>query len=537
MHQCTPEEKNLNLDIINNCNSSWDKWGISPKPKASELRDPNNCSGLATLGTLEGCADALVAFPIFMGEMALRGLLATLPTNKKSFAYVSQNGSLNEIKGYLINEFMKEQCGVNPSDTNTYVDRTCPQTSADTNSHLNPQNAKSCTKKALNDVYSARKCFRSSKTRAAYRTQAFKLKTQARDIKDRQDKRKAQEAKFKKDLKDIKSACGYHLNRLNGSMSAYLMPVPYLAIEAKNALLPNKGKVQAFNDCVERKTRGKKDLREALLKNSTGLIEQISGNFESIKCYNEKERKALKCEIVLGVVTGGAGLSFAAAKKLGKAGVEQYTKRVASHKNTINANKTAEYSKESANASLLQTAKENPGAVISADAVTPSGEAWKSVFSYEKQSVLPKKRRNFLKKLRLVSNPGTAKNREYAGYIVEYEDGSTAAVQFTSNKYSTVTNDDWIKARDLSNVENRGGRVKKVIHIHTHPWDSKISSMLPSDGDVGFYKEIIESNDDFDKYLKFDGDVDFEAYILPVCDGCEDVIIRMNKEQVKQSGN
>ncbi len=99
-NQCTPEEKQANLDILAECNTNWEKWGVSPKPNSSELRDPNNCSSLASLGTLQGCADALVAFPIFIGEMALMGARALSPIDKKSFMYISQNGSLKEIEAY-----------------------------------------------------------------------------------------------------------------------------------------------------------------------------------------------------------------------------------------------------------------------------------------------------------------------------------------------------------------------------------------------------------------------------------------------------
>ncbi len=535
VNQCTPEAKQKNIDILTECNSSWEAWGITPKPGSEELRDPNNCSSLASLGTLEGCADALVAFPIFIGEMALRGMLATIPADKSSFAYVSQNGSLQEIKSYLSNEFLREKCSVGPNDFNTYVDQKCPTDVTQTNPHTNPQGAQTCRQEALKKVQSARSCIRLPETRNTYRSQASRLNTQALDIKRRQDERKAREVQFQRDIQSIKSSCDHNLNQLRGSMTAYLMPIQFLVAETRNALLPNKSKVQEFNDCVERQTRGKKELREALLKNSTGIIEQISGSFQSIKCYKERDRKALQCEIAMGVLTGGAGLSAFAVKKLGRASVKQYSRRVASRNNTISASETTSFAKESANDSLLQIAKDHPGEVITSNGVTPSGKTWKAVHSYEKQSGLPRKTRNFFKKLRRLSSPGNARNREYAGYIVEYEDGSTAAIQFTSNKYARIDTEDWVKARDYSDVENRGGRVKKVIHIHTHPWDKNYSSMTPSDGDIGAYENIIKANDDFDKYMGFSGDVEFESYILPVCDGCEDVIIRMNKEQVQQS--
>ncbi|MGH1467275.1 MAG: hypothetical protein ACRBBP_00130 [Bdellovibrionales bacterium] len=316
-NSCTPAEVQENQSIVNECNSKWSEWGVNPVPPASQLRDVNNCSGLVSMGTLEGCGDALVAFPIFMAEMGARAMLATIPTDKNTLAYVSQNGSLQEIAAFLTNEFFTETCRISPVEEASYVDKMCEQ-SVETNAHLAASGvSQTCRAEALQEVQEAAACRSSSETRRKYRALNAELNERARTIKAAQDERKRVEEQFATDMQDIKNSCGVYMNPLRGTMTRYLAPFRYLAKEMQNIAKPRPSEVQQFNDCIERKTVGKLELREALVKSSTGLMAQIAGSFSAIKCYSERERKQLMCEIAIGVVTGGATLGPSALKMLG----------------------------------------------------------------------------------------------------------------------------------------------------------------------------------------------------------------------------
>jgi hypothetical protein len=315
--QCSPAEVQENQAILTECSAKWSTWGVNPPPPASELRDPNNCAGMVSVGTLEGCGDALVALPIFMAEMGLRGMLATLPTDKNTLAYVSQNGSQAEIAAFLTNEFMEETCGISQVTESVYIDNKCEQ-SVTTNSHTaTPEASRTCRQQGLAEVQAAAACRRSGDTRGKYRAIAGELRARAQAIKETQDEKRRMEAQFQSDLADIKNSCGVHMNPLRGSMLKYIAPFSYLAKEMQNAAAPRPSEIQAFNDCVERKTVGNLELRKALVKQSTGLMAQIAGSFSALKCYNERERKKLMCEVALGVLSGGAGLTAALARKLG----------------------------------------------------------------------------------------------------------------------------------------------------------------------------------------------------------------------------
>lgn len=322
---CTAEEREENQSIVNECNANWASWGISPVPPQSELRDVNNCSGLVSMGTLEGCADAIIAFPIFMAEMGARALVGLLPTDKNTLAYVSQNGSLQEIAAYLTNEFFKDTCGISPPEEAEYAFLKCDQ-HTETNPHLNPEAASSCRAEALNEIQTAMACRRSSETRTKYRGLRAQLTARANSIKAAQDERRRVETEFQRDIAEIKNSCGIYMNPLAGSMRRYISPLRYLATEAANAVAPRASQVQEFNDCVERKTEGKLELREALVRSSTGLLAQISGSFSAMKCYSERERKKLMCDVAIAVVSGGVALGANTVRMLGSGAAAGFAK-------------------------------------------------------------------------------------------------------------------------------------------------------------------------------------------------------------------
>jgi len=330
INKCTPAEVQNNQAILNTCNSKWSSWGIDPAPPASELRDPNNCSSLVSTGTLQGCADAIIALPIFMAELGARAMIATLPTDKNTLAFVSQHGSQEEINAFLGNEFMEETCGISKATEANYVSLKCEQ-STFTNSHTASTEASSaCRQQGLAEIQAAAACRKKPETRAKYRAVSADIRARGLAIKTSQDEKRRLEEQFQSDLAEIKNDCRVYMNPLHGSMLKYLAPFRYLAKEAQNIAAPRASEVQLFNDCVETKTRGNIELRQALEKQSMGLMAQIAGSFSALKCYNERERKKLMCEVALGVMTGGAGISAALARKLGPgalSGARRFTGR------------------------------------------------------------------------------------------------------------------------------------------------------------------------------------------------------------------
>ena len=172
-------------------------------------------------------------------------------------------------------------------------------------------------KKAFQKLSTAKKCRKSKNTRRLYKNQHAKLKNYAQEIKQQQENFLQIEKEHERDLKKIKNSCNIYLNPLKGTIHKYINPVAYFYYEAKNHLAPKKSNISMFNKCVERKTKGKEKLRQALTKESIGWLTKIYGEFKSLSCYNEQIRKKLQCEVVLGFMTGVPSLSKYALKRLG----------------------------------------------------------------------------------------------------------------------------------------------------------------------------------------------------------------------------
>jgi len=159
--QCKPAQVQRNRDIIQRCNSNWANWGIDTPP-ANELRNENDCESVASAETLLGCGDAVLALPIFLGELAVMGIAATIPIDRNTFGFVSQNGSLQEIQAFLTGEFFHEQCGLYPWQESTYPSEACP----DRESHLDPEAHGVCRQQAVQRVQEFVECRSSGDVRA-----------------------------------------------------------------------------------------------------------------------------------------------------------------------------------------------------------------------------------------------------------------------------------------------------------------------------------------------------------------------------------
>lgn len=324
--QCTPELVNENEEIIKTCNANWAKWGITPPPD-SEMRKPNECSGLVSRGTLEGCVDAILALPIFIGELAAYAMVSTVPINKNTLAFVSQNGSLQEIQAYLGGMFLKETCGWAPWEADLIPEILCPQDRPETNSFMNPERRRACVADAVQKSLDYQQCRRSRETRQASRTAGPEIDARAQAIKQEQDEQKRLRTEQKNELERISSTCRSEMNGLTGTQNLILGMTTFgignLAQEAQRSIAPTRRQVSAYTKCIERETMQKPELRDKLIHAADGLMAQISRSFESIKCYNEKTRKALMCEVAIAVLSGGTALSASAIKRLGRKSLDE----------------------------------------------------------------------------------------------------------------------------------------------------------------------------------------------------------------------
>ncbi len=80
------------------------------------------------------------------------------------------------------------------------------------------------------------------------------------------------------------------------------------------------------------------------------------------------------------------------------------------------------------------------------------------------------KYRGLIRKLKAFSNADApAKEREVGALMVEYLDGTTRVIQFTSNHVGLVAGADFQKALDRSGALSNTASIKSVTHLHTHP--------------------------------------------------------------------
>jgi len=314
---CSSTDIQENRAIIATCSRNWENWGIEPPP-ASELRTPNDCSGIVSSETALACGDAILALPIFFAEMAAMGIAATIPVDRNTLAYVSQNGSLQEIQTYLAGDMVRDVCGIAPWEVNTYPEIMCPTR----NSHFDEEAHRACRGQAVERVQEYNTCRRSRESREVFRSRRSQLDARARQIKAEQDRRRALEESREADLSRIKRTCRGAMSGLNGTTALLLATPIWLASQAQTRVAPTQAQVQAYTNCVERETEGNQELREELAHAADGVMSQISRSFSSMKCYNGRVRKQLMCEVAMGILTGGAGLTAFALRRLGRKGAQ-----------------------------------------------------------------------------------------------------------------------------------------------------------------------------------------------------------------------
>lgn len=308
---CTSAQQEEREKILSECNSKWQEWGVDPVPPASELIHPRQCkSGFSNAGVVaQGCFDSLITLPALLGQLYLMGLVSLSPTDTESFAYISQHGSLQDMRNMYTNIYVRSKCHLaNYIEDQKYVANNC---------HSVAGKKVDCAP-FLAEVQKAYECRRHPEMRREFNAQRAEIYAQADELYKEQQERKAIESKHQSDLQKIRNACSRYLNKYSESYSSMLLnPLGYLASEAANTVKINKEDLKKYNQCVKENAGGNKELMSEMLKHSSGVIEDVKSSVESLKCYREDIQAKLGCDVVLSL-TGVAGISKEAIKKLGK---------------------------------------------------------------------------------------------------------------------------------------------------------------------------------------------------------------------------
>lgn len=121
---------------------------------------------------------------------------------------------------------------------------------------------------------------------------------------------------------------------------------------------------------------------------------------------------------------------------------------------------------------------------------------------------------------------------EFGSLVVEYSDGTSRAIQFTSREQGRISNEAFRMALLGSGITNSNSfgpdrEIIRITHIHTHPGISENQYMTPSPQDIGFFKHFFVENVP---------EIEFRALIIPFCDdGCDDVVLTVSHEQVAEA--
>lgn len=331
---CSPEERIQHREetheILAECNANWENWGIDPIPDASELRDPENCSkGLQSwaLQTGYACANALIAIPVMLAQLGAYAIVSLLPIDKTTYSYVIREGTEQDAIDFVYAKFERELCGIAKREINGHVDKKCPMTERETNSHLNPEGARACRTEALEEIDQARSCF-SSRLRPSFRENRESIDSEIQEMVSLQNELRRIETEKREKLAQIKRTCEVFLNPLRGNMAfGLLMPVTYTAIDLQSRAFPDEERVAQYNQCVQEQAANDPELVEDLKKSSLSIIDRLIGSTKSYQCYNELTRKEIVCGAAMAVIgaAGPAMLRFL-GRKLGNRFARSNTK-------------------------------------------------------------------------------------------------------------------------------------------------------------------------------------------------------------------
>ncbi len=324
---CSGEESAKNIEILQYCNDNWDRWGVTEKPPKEELISPTSCPSTSS-SALNGCADALMAFPVLLGEMTIVGLVKLAPEDKQSLAYIAQNGSLQDMQAHYSAEFLrtKANCGLGSAEEDQrHMNKNCTQNLAD-----NSADRKEACNKALDTVRAAVTCRRSPETRALYKQHKDEIVADAQKLYNQKLDRENTKKEKKASLENLKNKCGPIMNPYSESYTKmFLNPLRYIGQATANFVKPDPSAVAKYNKCIADNSKDDPEFQDKLKKSGGSLVDSMTGNIESLKCYRKDLQIKFKCEIAAAVISGGAGGAVLAAKKLGRKAVDAQLKRSA----------------------------------------------------------------------------------------------------------------------------------------------------------------------------------------------------------------
>ncbi len=152
-----------------------------------------------------------------------------------------------------------------------------------------------------------------------------------------------------------------------------------------------------------------------------------------------------------------------------------------------------------------------------------------AVVSFDTASIAAqsKKMRKLLKEVKeqsLASKAG--REREFGSLIVDYDDGTSRVVNFTSGNLGSISGMDMDKAYDNSKIFLQPDKISRITHVHTHPSLAN-TVVTPSLTDYKYMQALKNQAQQSEKKT-----VEVEALVLPNCKYCDDLFFRYRPEDL-----
>lgn len=151
-------------------------------------------------------------------------------------------------------------------------------------------------------------------------------------------------------------------------------------------------------------------------------------------------------------------------------------------------------------------------------------------FKIERISNVRRPIRYLLRDLKKRSQSMTPRESEWAAIVIDYEDGSSEGIKLSSKNLIEVGEETWLKMFEKTQILKRGKKIVRFTHIHTHPdprnpYTLGMKFIGPSQPDYEAYKYR-------KRWLRITNnpDVLFEAYVVPNCENCDDLVFVVTDE-------
>lgn len=325
---CTAAQVAENQRKINECNQSWEQWGINPPPAPSEMLQPNQCSGFFSTNTVLGCADALVALPVMVYQLAGAAVEAVFP-DKSSYEYVSKYGTAEEIQAFAIKEQHVARCGepfsisyeseINGSNS---IGVDCIGVLEHPDWFKETMGVDNGTfgnyKRYCDDIKKKGDCFKSPLTPAEQQnvaTRTQEIRASVADFEESERQRRAneeQELALNRQLNRIKSACNKKDKSWLDTLSSMGSPM-YDHYTTTEKIEPEK-----FQACVLAEIGDDEVMKARFLRKGISTLDSLLGQWKALGCYNERIQTKTYCELAM-MAAGGVTALTAASVKLAAA--------------------------------------------------------------------------------------------------------------------------------------------------------------------------------------------------------------------------